>query len=605
VTTTGQPVPSQAPPVTVPVSHPAPPVSPPHLSTTITPVGTFTSPGTGTYQANVSDDANAGPTTGTTTETFNVPAGQTVTSATGNGWQCTTSGQQVTCMTNATVQPGAGFPPVTIAVTIPGGSPSSVSPTASVTTTGQPTPSQAPPVTIPVTKAEPAPRLTTVISPVGTFTSPGTGAYQATVTDDPAAGPTTGTTTETFNVPAGQTVTSAAGNGWQCSVSGQQVTCTTAATVQPGGSFPPVTIAVKVPAGSPSSVSPTGSVTTDGQATPSQSDPVTIPVSQVGPTNPSRGPDLGVTITPQGALVSGDNGTLQLGVSNAAGAGQTTGTVTLTYTVPSGTLVTSASGKGWTCTVTRWLVTCTRPGTGADALAGGASYPPVTLVSALCHKAVCTLEGVTATVNTPGDAKPGGSTLTEDIAVQRQSSVQVTMTGTPNPYQPGKPVTYTVAISNAGPTDSAGTAVAITVPTGFTGTWACTATYGSGCAEPIGSGSVTVPVYVAAGGTVTLTATGAAPAQAGGAASASVSLDPGYTDTQCGQSCTAAVNAAIAVVPVAVPPSVSVTVPGVRVNVPGISVGTVPGVRVNVPGVGGSVPGVRVNVPGVSVRVGL
>jgi uncharacterized repeat protein (TIGR01451 family) len=504
----------------------------------------------------VSDDAGAGPTTGTTTETFNVPAGQTVTSANGNGWLCAVNGQQVTCSTDTTVQPGAGFPPVTIQVNIPGGATGTTSPTASATTQGQSSPSTSPPVTIPVTKAIPAPRLTTTISPVGTFTSPGTGTYQATVTDDAGAGPTTGTTTETFNVPVGETVTSATGNGWQCAVNAQQVTCTTTATVQPGGSLPPVTIGVKIPAGSPSSVSPTASVTTDGQGTPSNSDPVKIPVT-VGPVTPPRGPDLSVTLTPQGALVSGDNGTLQLGVANAAAAGPTTGLVTVTYAVPDGTLVTSATGRGWTCTVTRWLVTCTRPGTGADALAGGASYPPVTLVSTLCHKAVCTLAGVTVTVNTPGDAKPGGSTLTEDIAIQRQSSVQVTMTGTPNPYQPGKPVTYTVAVSNAGPTDSSGTTVAITVPSGFNGTWACTATYGSGCAEPIGSGSVKVPVYVAAGGMVTLTATGPAPARAGGAASASVSLDPGYTDTECGPSCAAAVGAAVAGIPVAGSPGVS------------------------------------------------
>src|SRR6202034_2174959 len=230
VTTTGQPTPSQAPPVSIPVTKAVPP---PHLSTTITPVGTFTSPGTGTYQANVSDAADAGPPPGPTTETFNVPAGQTVTSASGDGWKCAVSGQLVTCTTDATVQPGASFPPVTIAVTIPGGSPSSVSPTGSVTTTGQPVPSSAPPVTVPISPASnptppvSPPHLSTTITPVGTFTSPGTGTYQANVSDAADAGPTTGPTTETFNVPAGQTVTSASGDGWKCAVSGQVGTCTT------------------------------------------------------------------------------------------------------------------------------------------------------------------------------------------------------------------------------------------------------------------------------------------------------------------------------------------------------------------------------------------
>jgi hypothetical protein len=580
-TTTGQATPASSGSVSIPVTTGKTPDNNkvPQVTTTITGVGTFTSPGTGTYQANVANDAAAGPTTGPTTETFNVPAGQTVTSASGNGWLCSTSGQQVTCATTATVQPGASFQPVTIGVNIPGGTAGTTSPTASVTTQGQSSPSQAPSVSIPVIRATPPPKVTATITPAGAFTSPGTGTYQVNVTDDPAAGPVTGPTTQTFTIPAGQTVTSATGDGWTCSVNGQQVTCTNPATVQPGGSLPPVGITVKIPDGASASVSPSGTVTTAGQATPSTTDPVTIPVTATG-TVSARGPDLGITLIPQGALVSGNTGTLQVGISNAAGASPTTGPVTATYTVPDGSQVTSAAGQGWTCTVARWLVTCTRPGTGDDALAAGASYPPVTLASTLCHKAVCTLAGVTATVNSPGNTKPGGSTLTEDIAIQRQSSVQVTMTGTPNPYRPGKPVTYTVTVTNAGPTDSAGTKVAINVPMGFANPWTCTASFGSGCAEPIGMGSVTVPVYVAQGGTVTLTATGNAPAQAGGAASASVSLNPAYTDTQCGASCTAAVSAAMAQVPVAVPPAAA---SGINVHV-GVNTPSSVGVHVSVGG---------------------
>jgi uncharacterized repeat protein (TIGR01451 family) len=156
---------------------------------------------------------------------------------------------------------------------------------------------------------------------------------------------------------------------------------------------------------------------------------------------------------------------------------------------------------------------------------------------------MCTLAGATATVTTQGDAKPGGSTLTEDLAIQRQSSVQVTMTSTPAPAQPGQPVTYTVTVGNAGPTDAAGTNVTMKVPDGFTGAWTCQATPGSACAEPLATGSSTASVYVAAGGTVALSATGAAPAQAGTPATAVVGLSAGYTDTACGQSCAATVPA--------------------------------------------------------------
>src|SRR5260370_42214688 len=56
-------------------------------------------------------------------------------------------------------------------------------------------------------------------------------------------------------------------------------------------------------------------------------------------------------------------------VANAHGAGTTSGTVTVTDTVPAGLTLVSMSGTGWQCAAT----TCPR----VDPLAGGASYPPI------------------------------------------------------------------------------------------------------------------------------------------------------------------------------------------------------------------------------------
>ena len=60
-------------------------------------------------------------------------------------------------------------------------------------------------------------------------------------------------------------------------------------------------------------------------------------------------------------------------VTNAAGAAATSGTVTVTDTLPAGlSFGTGAmSGTGWACSSN----SCTR----SDALAGGASYPPITV----------------------------------------------------------------------------------------------------------------------------------------------------------------------------------------------------------------------------------
>ena len=64
-----------------------------------------------------------------------------------------------------------------------------------------------------------------------------------------------------------------------------------------------------------------------------------------------------------------------LTVSNFAGAGTTTGTVTVTETMPPDLTLVSMAGIGWTCPSAG--TTCTR----SDSLPSGSSYPPITVGS--------------------------------------------------------------------------------------------------------------------------------------------------------------------------------------------------------------------------------
>jgi hypothetical protein len=81
---------------------------------------------------------------------------------------------------------------------------------------------------------------------------------------------------------------------------------------------------------------------------------------------------LSVSATHSGSFQPGQTtATYSLSVSNAAGAGPTSGTVTVTATPSVGQTVGSMSGTGWTCSAN----TCTR----GDALAAGASYPAITV----------------------------------------------------------------------------------------------------------------------------------------------------------------------------------------------------------------------------------
>jgi hypothetical protein len=89
---------------------------------------------------------------------------------------------------------------------------------------------------------------------------------------------------------------------------------------------------------------------------------------------PPPTPSLSITKTHVGHVSQGQQGVLYtVTVTNATGAGATSGTVTVTETVPSGLTLISMAGGGWNCPVgTNY---CTRN----DALSGSSSYPPITV----------------------------------------------------------------------------------------------------------------------------------------------------------------------------------------------------------------------------------
>jgi hypothetical protein len=82
-------------------------------------------------------------------------------------------------------------------------------------------------------------------------------------------------------------------------------------------------------------------------------------------------PVLTVSSTHTDNFLAGGAGTYTLTVNNTATAGSTSGTVTVTDMLPTGLGLNGITGTGWSCTGN----SCTR----ADTLAGGASYPPLTV----------------------------------------------------------------------------------------------------------------------------------------------------------------------------------------------------------------------------------
>lgn len=237
------------------------------------------------------------------------------------------------------------------------------------TATVAPPPGTVDPVTennvseVTTTVAEP-PDLTIVKIANGSFTLGQVGATYTLTVSNVGTGPTTAPVNVTDTLAAGLTATAIAGSGWSCTLA--TLTCTRADVLAGGASYPPITLTVNVAANAPSSVVNTATVSGGGEInTGNNSSTVTTPVIGV--------PDLTVTKVANGTFTQGQVGaSYTLTVSNV-GSAPTTAPVSVTDSVPAGLTATALAGSGWTCTLA--TVTCTR----ADALAAGASYPPITL----------------------------------------------------------------------------------------------------------------------------------------------------------------------------------------------------------------------------------
>jgi uncharacterized repeat protein (TIGR01451 family) len=94
--------------------------------------------------------------------------------------------------------------------------------------------------------SDPAVDLSVTKTHSGTFVSGGTGTYTITVSNAAGMEREDNTVTVTDTLPAGLTYNAATGTGWTCGAVGQVVTCTHPATLNPGASFPPISLVVNV-----------------------------------------------------------------------------------------------------------------------------------------------------------------------------------------------------------------------------------------------------------------------------------------------------------------------------------------------------------------------
>jgi uncharacterized repeat protein (TIGR01451 family) len=380
------------------------PSNPAALSITSSHSGNFTQgQQNATYTLTVSNGASANPTSGTVTVTDALPSGLTLVSMTGSGWTCATT----TCTRSNTLNAGLSYPAITVTVDVESNASSPQVNQVNVSGGDSPTANASDSTVI---IGSPALSITSMHS--GNFTQGQQNAtYTVTVSNGASAGATSGTVTVTETLPSGLTLVSTAGTGWACATN----TCSTSNVLTAGSSYPAITVTVNVASNASSPQVNQVSVAGGGSASANASDSTVIIAIPV----------LSITSTHTGSFTQGQqNATYTLTVSNGASAGPTSGTVTVTETLPSGLTLVSMAGSGWTCTTN----TCST----SNVLTAGSSYPIITVTVNVASNASspqvnqvsvsgggsATASGTDSTIITPISSGPAASFVGTDTTTK-------------------------------------------------------------------------------------------------------------------------------------------------------------------------------------------
>jgi len=245
----------------------------------------------------------------------------------------------------------------------------------------------------------------------GSFIQGQVGATYSLTATNSGSGATAGAVTVTDTLPAGLTATGFAGPGWSCTLS--PLSCNRSDVLAAGASYPAITLTVTVSGSAAASVTNNAAVSGGGETNTGNdgaSDLTTVLVP--GP------PDLTLSKTHFGSFTQGQAGATYMLTATNSGTGATSGTVTVTDTLPSGLTATGFAGTGWSCTVTP--PSCNR----SDALAAGASYPAITLTVTVSGSAAASVTN-NAAVSGGGETNTGndGASDTTSIGATGPSSV--------------------------------------------------------------------------------------------------------------------------------------------------------------------------------------
>jgi uncharacterized repeat protein (TIGR01451 family) len=284
--------------------------------------------------------------------------------------------------------------------------------------------------------------------------------YQITITN---AGPSNAASASwSDTLPAGTTFVSlSTTGGWSCTTPAVGATGTVTCTnVSFGVTVDFFTLVVNVDS-NVSAGTVLSNTATVASLTP---DPNTGNESATAPTTVGSGSaDLSVTKTETpDPVTAGEALTYTITVSNAGPSSAST--VALSDAIPAGTTFLSLSAPGgWSCT------TPAVGGTGTvdcSIAAFGVTSAVFTLTVDVNASQTAVLSNTATVSSATPDPNVGNESDTETTTVVASADVQVTKTDSPDPISAGSLLTYTITVSNAGPSDAANVTLNDVIPTG-------------------------------------------------------------------------------------------------------------------------------------------
>jgi uncharacterized repeat protein (TIGR01451 family) len=266
------------------------------------------------------------------------------------------------------------------------------------------------------------------------------------------AGPSTATgVTLTDTLPSNVTFRSATPSQGTCSLSGGVVTCVLGTLLRNGSATATIVVVPNSP----------GAITNTASISGKETDPNSANNSASVSTTVNALFDLFVTKSAKpNPVTAGTNLTYTVSISNLDTAPAAAPGVVLTDKLPSTVNFISASSTQGACSQSGGVVTCN---IGTLALGGGAT---VTIV--VVPQAAGTITNTVSATAIGTDTDPSTNSASDSTFVNPGTDLSVTKTDSPDPVINGGNLTYTIVVTNNGPSTNSSVTLTDTLPTSMT-----------------------------------------------------------------------------------------------------------------------------------------